>query len=516
MKAKEFLYLLLLFFVTAAVSLIASRPSFAQASFVGTGPGGVGAVDGSGSLELWLQADDEAYTDTVCTAGNEAADGNNVGCWEDKSGNGANVTQATTPQEPTYLGSPAGFNSMPALNFNDAAIENLAFDTTDTTTDMTIFAVPNTNNPGNEYEAFFSSDTTWSTGFFMLDNGGPASGCPNEYRFFGWDLDNFPAFEFAVCAGSNATPAIVEATSNAGTVTTYQNGTLQDTLTPGLGSYVPFFSIYLLGQGPFSGYDSWNGNVAELIVYYTQLSSMERILVENYLSAKYDIAIADDRYDGDLNVNGDFDSNVAGIARISGDLNSEAHSAGLLMLDNTFLADDDDSLLFGHNTALNGNGNSPSIYPNTGAWTTAPDPRYWLRHWHFDRRDAAPTSGGTVDIIFDYSEGGMNAANLPAGPTSNYRLLRRANNGTQYTDITAAAVTTVVTSTDQVQFLGVDVGQLGSEFTLGTLDYGSSPTAVNLSNFQNVKQQLPGIVGIMMLLLITGSVIIRRRRTALK
>jgi hypothetical protein len=70
----------------------------------------------------------------------------------------------------------------------------------------------------------------------------------------------------------------------------------------------------------------------------------------------------------------------------------------------------------------------------------------------------------------------------PAGPASNYRLLRRGDAETQFSDIaTASAIVG-----DQVQFLGVDVTLLGSNFTLGTLDDANSPTAIGLQSFEAV------------------------------
>jgi len=135
------------------------------------------------------------------------------------------------------------------------------------------------------------------------------------------------------------------------------------------------------------------------------------------------------------------------------------------------------------------------------------DPRRWDRHFYVDVTDDTTTvdcsTPGTcfVDIIFDYSDGGMDGdpADLPSGDLNNYRLLKRAGATGQFSDIgTATAIVG-----DQVHFQGVDVFDLGSNFTLGTLDYGDSPTAVSLQTIFSNANQLP-LVALLLAVLLTG------------
>ena len=73
--------------------------------------GGVAAVPWTPAdlpdLALWLDADD-ASTITL--------NGSNVSQWDDKSGNGNNVAQATATNQPTYTAS--GLNGKPVLTFD--------------------------------------------------------------------------------------------------------------------------------------------------------------------------------------------------------------------------------------------------------------------------------------------------------------------------------------------------------------------------------------------------------------
>lgn len=144
------------------------------------------------------------------------------------------------------------------------------------------------------------------------------------------------------------------------------------------------------------------GDLAEVIVYADALNSARRIIVENYLSAKYNLTVSNDRYDGDTPGNGDFDLNVAGIGLEADGDNYRAHSAGMIVVDNFFLINNGDYLLFGHNTVTNGN--TTADLPVGGDRNGVNDVR-WSRHWYVDVTDIG-ANNGTVDIIFDFSEGG--------------------------------------------------------------------------------------------------------------
>ena len=66
---------------------------------------------------------------------------------------------------------------------------------------------------------------------------------------------------------------------------------------------------------------------------------------------------------------------------------------------------------------------------------------------------------------------------------SNYRLLERSGTSGAFSDITTASGASVSMSGDQVIFSGVDSTELGSYYTLGTVDKNNSPTAVTLRSF---------------------------------
>ncbi len=71
----------------------------------------------------------------------------------------------------------------------------------------------------------------------------------------------------------------------------------------------------------------------------------------------------------------------------------------------------------------------------------------------------------------------------------------------------------VIVVGDQVQLLGVDVAQLGSNFTLGSIDGAAAPTAITTQNLGSQISQptyLTILVLLLVLLTITIKVIWRR------
>ena len=141
-----------------------------------------------------------------------------------------------------------------------------------------------------------------------------------------------------------------------------------------------------------------------------------------------------------------------------------------------------DYLVFGHNQAENAK--TQNGLPSGGDWTA--DAFRWARHWYIDV--TGDTTGDTVDLIFDYSEGSMDgdASQLPSGDAGNYRLLKSDDNGATFSDITATCVLGSTTyAGNRVSFTDVDVTCLGSTFTLGSVDDHASPTALKIVEFKS-------------------------------
>lgn len=435
----------------------------------GDGPGGVGVTNGSSSMELWLKADRGVFSDAACTT--PASSGNDVACWQDQSGNGWSYTQATSGNRPNFL--TAIQNNQPVIRFNG---------TSDYLSSGAVLAA------GDDTFTYFAGWLASTAGTHVIFEQNSAAQTTGERAA----LVTIPAATYGFNGEGNDFTNTAPYTAGQYEISAMVlngNPIADNVLVYGRGT--PYTGTINIGTqnvgtsgGSAVGYkiptnsEFHDGDISEIVVFSNALNDTQRILVENYLSAKYDVALnANDVYDGDTSGSGHFDLNVAGIGRLGGNNHTQAHAAGMIVVNRTFLQDNGDWLLFGHRTLTN---SSTSLdVPTSGDWGTAINPRRWQRHYYIDVTDVG-TTGGTVDIIFDYSDGGMdgNPGGLPDGLISNYRLLKRTGTSGVFTDI--ATATAIVG--DQVHFQGVDVALLGSNFTLGTLNVVDSPTAVTIQS----------------------------------
>ena len=437
----------------------------------GNGPGGVGTADGGSSLEAWYRADKGAEV----SIGAPAQDTDNVQFWRDQSGNGVDVSQLTIGRRPNWAA--ATVNGQPALAYvggdgGDVLTAILSAFSGDQA--YTIFSVFDPSNTDQENLFAVGTPTTQQNIAYH-----PAlSGSRYLYHFnddlvvgstvSGWQLQSF----------------LYQALGSGTDRFMYANGSLAGSNAAGALSIPasPLLSVGGYDNRTGTNGDEFTGELAELVFYSTPLNDVQRILVENYLSGKYAVSLAaNDLFAGDDGGSGDFDLDIAGIGRSGGISHRQANAAGMIVVDRTFLQDDGDWLLFGHRSAANNN--TTAELPSGGDWTTAPNPQRWERHFYIDVTDdpttvdCATPGNCLVDIVFDFSEGNMGFCCLPTGDPANYRLLGRSGVSGNFSDI--ATATAVVG--DQVQFLGVDVTLLGSNFTFGTLDSFNSPTAIATS-----------------------------------
>ncbi|MCA9934987.1 MAG: IgGFc-binding protein [Anaerolineales bacterium] len=460
----------------------------------GTGPGGVGTTDSNSALITWFKADTGVYSDAGCSV--TAVNGGSVGCWQDQSGNA--LAAVPIGSAPTFIAS--GQNGQSGISFSNTPLRTGLIDS---------LTKPWFTSQSTGFLTSLADNNTQSSQILISD----PYNCSGDIFFFTAPYGNTVYFDMGSCSppGRISTPF-----NSAGAFhiwgfrsavgqEIYKNGALQ--VSDGdVGTYNPSGDRLSIGEGDFQG------DIVEIIMYNTANNNARRIIVENYLQAKYNdssvdnLTVATDVYDGDTTANGNFDLDVAGIGQEADGDNWMAHSAGIIVQDVSFLQDSGDYLLFGHNAPTNDH--TSADVPTTGDWDGIDDAR-WVRHWYFDRTDVG-VSGGLVDIIFDFGEGGMGAGLLPSGPASNYRLLRLEPPATQFEDITSACTESVSYYGDQVVFRNVDATCLGSSFTLGTIDVVNSPTAVILQSISATSQV--GWVGLLVGLLALGLTALRLRR----
>lgn len=216
------------------------------------------------------------------------------------------------------------------------------------------------------------------------------------------------------------------------------------------------------------------GTVGDFIAYAAPLSSVQRTLVANYLSAKYDIAISatsgnlSDVYAGDDGANGDYDLDVFGVGYESSTNFHVSSRSGGLRFDNIEGLDAGDYLLAGHKVPDSSNRVSGGSTNTTGIMLDAQVEREWY---------LSETDGGTaigVDIAFDLSDMGLGTSGSgDIGAASGYVLITRdpdSGSPNQWHDI--AMATNV--SGDQITFSNVAITD-GNVITLATTDQFGSP-----------------------------------------
>jgi hypothetical protein len=296
------------------------------------GPGGVGNTKGKSRVKLWMPADHISGL----------SDGLPVTEWGDISGYGYTMTELAN--SPVY--SSSFINSKPAVVFDGSSNYFELASTLDFKHErgIGVYAVINANN-SSANQTIIARDADSNRGW----------GCKlNDSEQLTFPLAHSSA-EAVTRLGTNTL-------SDAYTIVSFlyngysdeievyrgntsESNTLENTIPLAIGATGPNLRVGNDGNGNY-----FDGSIAEIIVYDWAIKPVEHILINNYLSSKYDISLSsNDKYTGDTLAAGDFDLDVAGIGKESSSEHNISMSAGLLIKDTSFLSNDGDYFLVGHN-----------------------------------------------------------------------------------------------------------------------------------------------------------------------
>lgn len=397
-----------------AILLSSSFTAFAQ-----TGPGGVG---NSSNNIIWLDAN-------KLTGLNH---GDLVTTWTDVSGNGNDFIQATAGYKPTYRTSSTFLSNVPHLQFQSKYMElgpTAALNSSQISS--IVVCAPRTSNPtcaimrssyssgagagSNQYWGHYFngsgtpshvSHTRNSAGIGIASTGTPYS-TAKKIMGFNWNgvTGNFRGYE-----NNNLL-------TNVNTATSTPSGHL---LTR-LGSNTTGGPGLLL-----------DGFIAEVIVFNTQLNSAQNNIIQNYLSRKYNIAIANDYFAYDAT-----HGYLIGVGQEADGASTSAKGDGILTLDAGTLNNGDYVIVGHNNTSLtNLSGNVPTQNPVITRIT---------RTWRAD----ITGSPGAVDLTFELNTTGLD-------PNTNYYLLLDAD-GDFSSGATSIAHSSYNGITNIVSFSGVTI-----------------------------------------------------------
>ncbi|WP_185154093.1 T9SS type A sorting domain-containing protein [Fulvivirga sp. M361] len=420
-------------------------PVVGSGSFISgnTGPAGVGD---SNNNQFWVRANDLSLSN-----------GASVSAWSDVSGNALSATQGSLSSRPTFNTNVV--NSLPALSFDggDALSLGDVLDVTPGTDSWSFFSTfnVNTNNEGTLLSRSTASDRQYQ---FYVEN--------NNFNFYsGGDLSQGTA----TATGSWAIGSAITSASSKNSWVSAASDVTGGTVGTTTSTVDVLIGARFLDDGVNSTF-RLDGEIAEIIFYNVEINEAQRIIIDNYLAAKYDINISasgNDVYTMDDNGNGDFDFDVAGIGQASdGSRHRDASGPGQIRVFNPSSLDNGDFLMWGHqNGALDG---------TSGDVDGAVIEERLERIWRFSETGDV----GTVSLSFDLSD-------LASPLGSNLRLLiDRNGNGFADNDVTPVDGSVVGNT---LVFSGVSITN-GDRITIGNTNV-SMPLPVELLSFKATAEQ---------------------------
>lgn len=227
--------------------------------------------------ELWLDAEQGVYSDAGTTL---AVNNDAVYQWNDQSGNANHVTQVTSGNRPTLK--TAGINSKNSIEFADP--EFMDSSTPVVSAPNTIFAVHVMTSSDTNGGVIWDSDANVRHAFFWNNAGSPdsfrAAAVNNEDTIIG------------TSGGKHLFEYVTAVTYNGASSSIYMNGADVGDGSVDLGSNnLDGITLGTLRAGLGGGNYYLNGQIAEVIVYDSALSTTDRETVQTYLANKWGITI---------------------------------------------------------------------------------------------------------------------------------------------------------------------------------------------------------------------------------
>ena len=299
------------------------------------GPGGVGTIDGTSSLKIWYR------TDAGMTVQNA-----HISAWENSAGIPELDLVQTAGNMPAVVNN--AVNGHPEVSFTSNAhwlmTAQGSLTTSNFVTNQASTFVVNKADIMNQYSSLYTTHPL--IGNSRFSNHLPWGG--NVYYDIGTCCSPNARLQINSVSGvTNYNIWAYDAKQSSGKQL-YQNGTLLQS-RPNVSNYTSHNTQrFRIGR-------NYKGDVTEVIVFKEKINTSERYIVENYLSAKFNIALAEhDLYEhdntvGNLNGVGNYKYNIAGIGRISGsDLHDDSQGTGIIRINNPQDLGNDEFLFWAH------------------------------------------------------------------------------------------------------------------------------------------------------------------------
>lgn len=422
------IFTILLFVLFISISTI--RRTFAQT------PGGLDNTN----LQMWFNVEGDCNLSGVTTK-----NGNQVDTLIDKSGKtGRDAIQTIPANRPLLLNNTLNGKAIIRFDNSNDVLQTAAIPSLNGRDVFSVYIVCKKNNNTTDivFSSRYSNPTPEVWGMFTFPN--TSDNTRNDFVFYAQNSSGDLNGKFV----ENFTPPSLPAYNilsafwlSNNKIDLFKNGKLSsEALLPD-----PFLDNVPLTHiatriGANGAGNNLDGDIAELIIFDTQMNNSQRVIIENYLQAKYGIpleiqngsdVLAGDKYTQPDN--NTYTKAVSGIARVTSlDVSTEGKSSGLKIssgiLATDFLKPINDvvSLLFAYESCNNDFENSdlpPSVATR------------WQRDWYLDKT-ADVANDGKLSLIFNHAEAGLVATNN----TEFVLLYRNVSNG-NYQSIAYAQTT---------------------------------------------------------------------------
>lgn len=425
-------------------------------SWAQTGPGGVGDTSGVSSLVLWLDANQVTGTN-----------GSTITSWNDQSGYGNNFTVGNGAVFNT-----SGVNGYPTFTFNGTShYFERPFSASLSPNTFTIFSANNVTSSGS-YKAVISNRDDLAgaetRGFILYS-------IPTTNNWSFWNGHATIAWEQTGGTTSTAgawASITAEYQAGANGKNLYINNSLNATSSHTLNSNTSQPIRVGAGQNESTPLFFFQGQMGEVIVYNTVLNSAQRIIVNNYLAAKYGFVLsANDVYTMDNAGNGNFDHDVAGIGRVNAmNIHNDARGTGIVRIFNPTNLGNNEFFMWGHDNGSLATVNTTDV----PALVQGRLSRVW--------RVSEPTNVGNLDIQFDLTGlGPVTASDLRL-------LIDHDGDGIFNEALTIQTGGATALAGNNYLFTAVAGGNItgGDRFTIGTINITQTPLPIELESFSGV------------------------------
>ena len=228
---------------------------------------GISAPDNIRGLQLWLDANDRS---TITESGDK------VSRWDDKSGNGNDVTQGTGANQPTTQSDAQNGKNVLVFDGTNHFMSSVFDASLDIRNDFTIIYVAKTD------------DTTMTRRILATDGyaTGVASSARTQYTALG--VQDYSSANDYWNTSSHIINTMTMDTSNDAIF--YKNNAVFSSPTGANPANATTTGIFIGSRD--TGVQKWDGEIAEIIIYDRVLSTAERTVLNRYLSLEWGLALS--------------------------------------------------------------------------------------------------------------------------------------------------------------------------------------------------------------------------------